>query len=100
MFVGVERDFALARLAHEAPVDGQADDLHLANGIVTALGRVQIDAPIVIRIDGTNAEQGREILASANKLIGLPPDAVFIASDGSEYAAYRRFYQSAPVSLR
>ena len=34
----------------------------VANGIVTALGRVQIDAPIVIRIDGTNAEQGREIL--------------------------------------
>ena len=35
----------------------------VANGIVTALGRVKIDAPIVIRIDGTNAEQGREILA-------------------------------------
>ena len=35
----------------------------VANGIVTALGRVQIDAPIVIRIDGTNAEEGRAILA-------------------------------------
>ena len=35
----------------------------VANGIVTALGRVNIDAPIVIRIDGTNAEQGRAILA-------------------------------------
>jgi succinyl-CoA synthetase beta subunit len=35
----------------------------VANGIVTALGRVKIDAPIVIRIDGTNAEQGRAILA-------------------------------------
>jgi succinyl-CoA synthetase beta subunit len=35
----------------------------VANGIVTALGRVKIDAPIVIRLDGTNAEQGREILA-------------------------------------
>ncbi len=35
----------------------------VANGIVTALGRVKIDAPIVIRIDGTNAEQGRTILA-------------------------------------
>ena len=35
----------------------------VANGIVTALGRVQIDAPIVIRIDGTNAEKGRAILA-------------------------------------
>jgi succinyl-CoA synthetase beta subunit len=34
----------------------------VANGIVTALGRVAIDAPIVIRLDGTNADQGRAIL--------------------------------------
>ena len=34
----------------------------VANGIVQALGRVQIDAPIVIRLDGTNAEEGRAIL--------------------------------------
>ena len=34
----------------------------VANGIITALGRVQIDAPIVIRLDGTNAEMGREML--------------------------------------
>ncbi|MFO7279104.1 MAG: ADP-forming succinate--CoA ligase subunit beta [Thermoanaerobacterales bacterium] len=34
----------------------------VANGIVTALGRVQIDVPIVIRLDGTNADLGREIL--------------------------------------
>ena len=35
----------------------------VANGIVTALGRVDIDVPIVIRLDGTNAEEGRAILA-------------------------------------
>jgi succinyl-CoA synthetase beta subunit len=35
----------------------------VANGIVTALGRVQIDAPIVIRLDGTNADEGHAILA-------------------------------------
>ncbi len=35
----------------------------VANGIVAALGRVQIDAPIVIRLDGTNAAEGRAILA-------------------------------------
>ncbi len=35
----------------------------VANGIVQALGRVQIDAPIVIRLDGTNADEGHEILA-------------------------------------
>jgi succinyl-CoA synthetase beta subunit len=34
----------------------------VANGIVEALSRVSIDAPIVIRLDGTNAEEGRAIL--------------------------------------
>ncbi|HVX16516.1 MAG TPA: ADP-forming succinate--CoA ligase subunit beta [Acidimicrobiales bacterium] len=34
----------------------------VANGIVAALGRVQIDSPIVVRLDGTNADEGREIL--------------------------------------
>jgi succinyl-CoA synthetase beta subunit len=34
----------------------------VANGIVAALGRVEIKAPMVIRLDGTNAEEGRTIL--------------------------------------
>src|SRR5438105_12572626 len=34
----------------------------VANGIVQALERVQINSPIVIRIDGTNADEGRKIL--------------------------------------
>ena len=34
----------------------------VANGIVTALGRVDIKVPMVVRLDGTNAEEGREIL--------------------------------------
>ena len=34
----------------------------VANGILEALDRVTIDAPIVIRLDGTNAEEGRSIL--------------------------------------
>jgi succinyl-CoA synthetase beta subunit len=34
----------------------------VANGIVTAMGRVDIDVPIVVRLDGTNAEEGRAIL--------------------------------------
>jgi succinyl-CoA synthetase beta subunit len=34
----------------------------VANGIVTAMERVQIDVPIVIRLDGTNADEGRSIL--------------------------------------
>ncbi len=34
----------------------------VANGIVTAMGRVDIGVPIVIRLDGTNADEGRAIL--------------------------------------
>jgi succinyl-CoA synthetase beta subunit len=34
----------------------------IANGIVEALSRVDIEAPIVVRLDGTNAEEGRAIL--------------------------------------
>jgi succinyl-CoA synthetase beta subunit len=36
----------------------------VANGIVQALGRVEIRSPIVIRLDGTNAGEGRAILAA------------------------------------
>jgi succinyl-CoA synthetase beta subunit len=46
----------------------------VANGIVQALGRVDLKSPIVIRLDGTNAEQGREILKSheSDRLISRP----------------------------
>jgi succinyl-CoA synthetase beta subunit len=46
----------------------------VANGIVQALGRVHIQSPIVIRLDGTNAEQGRAILAEheSDRLISQP----------------------------
>ncbi|MDP9072332.1 MAG: ADP-forming succinate--CoA ligase subunit beta [Actinomycetota bacterium] len=36
----------------------------VARGVVEALGRVQLSAPIVIRLDGTNADEGRAILAA------------------------------------
>ena len=36
----------------------------VANGIVEALARVDLRSPIVLRLDGTNAEAGHEILAS------------------------------------
>jgi succinyl-CoA synthetase beta subunit len=46
----------------------------VANGIVQALERVQLKSPIVIRLDGTNAEQGRDILKSheSDTLISQP----------------------------
>ena len=40
----------------------------VAKGIVEAVKRVALRAPIVIRLDGTNAEEGRKILADA----GIP----------------------------
>ena len=43
---------------------------------------------------------GKTVLASVSELIKLSPDAGFIAADGSEYAAYRQFYATAPVELR
>jgi succinyl-CoA synthetase beta subunit len=46
----------------------------VANGIVEALKRVNIDAPIIIRLDGTNADEGRSILQPHlnNKLMMEP----------------------------
>jgi succinyl-CoA synthetase beta subunit len=46
----------------------------VANGIVQAIERVDIKSPIVIRLDGTNADQGREILAAyeSDRLISRP----------------------------
>ena len=35
----------------------------VAEGIIEAMKRVNIDSPIVIRLDGTNAQQGRDMLA-------------------------------------
>jgi len=37
----------------------------VARGILTALERMTIEHPIVVRLDGTNAEEGRRILAEA-----------------------------------
>jgi succinyl-CoA synthetase beta subunit len=37
----------------------------VARGILAALDRLTIDDPIVVRLDGTNAEEGRAILADA-----------------------------------
>ena len=44
--------------------------------------------------------RGRDILSRASREVGLPNDAYFIPATGADYASYRRFYQSAPASLR
>jgi succinyl-CoA synthetase beta subunit len=68
----------------------RGDDV--ANGIVQALGRVTIRPPIVIRLDGTNAEEGRAILASheSDRFISQPTmldaarKAVALAKGGAQ----------------
>ena len=37
----------------------------VARGILSALDRMTIEQPIVVRLDGTNAEEGRHILDEA-----------------------------------
>jgi succinyl-CoA synthetase beta subunit len=37
----------------------------VAQGILEALSQIEIEQPIVVRFDGTNAEEGRQILADA-----------------------------------
>ncbi len=44
--------------------------------------------------------QGQKVLAAAAELVKLPAGTAFVPSTGSEYTAYRNFYQTAPASLR
>jgi succinyl-CoA synthetase beta subunit len=46
----------------------------VANGVLEALGRVDATVPIVLRLDGTNAEEGRRIIAEAKhpKIVSVP----------------------------
>jgi succinyl-CoA synthetase beta subunit len=46
----------------------------VARGIVEALGRVELRSPIVVRLDGTNAAEGRAILATheSDRLVSRP----------------------------
>jgi succinyl-CoA synthetase beta subunit len=55
----------------------------VARGILTALDRMDISQPIVVRLDGTNAEEGRRILAEANRP-NVHPEATML--DGARRA--------------
>ena len=44
--------------------------------------------------------QGQKVLASVSQLVKLPATAGFVAASGTDYAAYRSFYLTAPASLR
>jgi succinyl-CoA synthetase beta subunit len=38
----------------------------VAEGLVSAAQQVNLDVPLVVRLEGTNVERGREILAESN----------------------------------
>ncbi len=44
--------------------------------------------------------KGQKILHAAAQEVGLDDDAYFVAASSADYAAYRKFYQSAPGAVR
>ncbi len=62
----------------------------VAEGIIDALGRLDVRVPIVVRLDGTNAEQGRKMLQDAphpklipaETMLGAAEKAVEMANKG------------------
>jgi len=51
----------------------------VANGLIEAFDRVQPEVPFVVRLDGTNDEEGRRLLAEAD----LPNLYVEATMDGA-----------------
>jgi succinyl-CoA synthetase beta subunit len=52
----------------------------VARGILEALERVDANVPIVVRLDGTNAEEGRRILTEANHRRIVPAETMLDAA--------------------
>jgi len=60
----------------------------IANGIVQAMQRVELKAPLVVRLDGTNAAEGHAILdANQSDLLIKQPDMLSAARKAVEIAA-------------
>ncbi len=63
----------------------------VAEGIIDAFGRLDMKVPVVVRLDGTNAEQGRKMLADAphelllaeKTMLGAAEKAVALAHQGA-----------------
>ncbi|MDQ3646631.1 MAG: ADP-forming succinate--CoA ligase subunit beta [Actinomycetota bacterium] len=53
----------------------------VAEGIIHALGRLEVKVPIVVRLDGTNAEQGRKMLADAPHAMLTTAETMLDAAD-------------------
>ncbi|HLL86379.1 MAG TPA: ADP-forming succinate--CoA ligase subunit beta, partial [Thermoleophilaceae bacterium] len=63
----------------------------VARGLVTAFGQIDVTVPFVVRLDGTNDEEGRRIIAEANldgvhvekTMLGAAARGVELATEGS-----------------
>ena len=53
----------------------------VANGILQALDQIDVRTPIVVRLDGTNDQEGRRILAEANRSELRPAQTMLEAAD-------------------
>jgi len=53
----------------------------VANGLLTALDQLDTSVPFVVRLDGTNDEQGRQIIADANNPQIHPAKTMLEAAD-------------------
>jgi succinyl-CoA synthetase beta subunit len=61
----------------------------VAEGVITALGKLEVNVPIVVRLDGTASEEGLQMLQDANlpnvtiadTMLGAAAEAVRLAGD-------------------
>lgn len=53
----------------------------VAAGILDALSRLDMKVPLVVRLDGTNAEQGREMLADQPHEMLIPAETMLGAAE-------------------
>ena len=53
----------------------------VAEGIIDAFGRLDVRVPVVVRLDGTNAEQGRKMLQDAPHDKLIPADTMLGAAE-------------------
>jgi succinyl-CoA synthetase beta subunit len=62
----------------------------VAEGIIDALNRLEVKVPIVVRLDGTNAEQGRKMLADAPHPLLHTADTMLEAAEKAVELARKR----------
>ena len=63
----------------------------VARGLVTAFGQIDVTVPFVVRLDGTNDQEGRQIIADANldgvhvekTMLGAAARVVELATEGT-----------------